>query len=1119
MKHCPLLLTLALLLPLAARADPAARPSLLFVTGAWEYDEDVPLVAELRQAGFIVNKMGFEKLTPEIMAQYNCLIFPEFPRTDPYATGDSFWEMRPATFDRIVPQIQAYVAGGGGVVIYGVCFFQTQVRGMDNMNKLLAPWGAQTLFEQVLDPDRTFAYSQNFSRTYSWTGNLTPDPLTTGLQRIFYTTDQQHGPMTCTFKLSPEWKILARGEASARSVPANPALSATPELFLDKAGTYASAPPLIAVRDFGQGRVVVDGESPVVAVFGGRFRGYGNVLASAGDGHLKSDYGVLQQRLYRWAAQKALAAGAPGGYVEKPQVVALREDIQTPPVDWATFKVTDSPGFLPRRGLIGARTATGGGSGTVADYVAAAQQAGLDFVVFAQDFSLETPQKWAAFSEECKRATTAQVLAEPGWLYLNNAGDRWVAAGDMTWPEPDLLSNDGKRLINPEWWFTAGGLGLNAPIDAGHNPRPFWTYSCYGALAVQTYANGKLIDDATPAFLDREEIEDELEPVVVDLLDSPARLAASAGHVTGIMVRDQATLKLALARAGNQAYRFYAGAGPDLTDWRAWGNPRCTQGRWDPLPGTERLSVWLTVTSPVGLKTVSLMDGTTLLRRFSAGGQKSFSRLVSLLHDRQREPLVVAEDTAGHRMISCDLRSTDQLNWRNMCGDRGNTIDDAVIRTDTGRVFIDGPVAPYQRKNTMFSFFPGYDDLSSAFAAPYVDGGLRPVGHMGTPHVALVGVKDREGVFASRMVSPMSSRDVVIQQSDLIGWFDYQYASAWAPAETVKPLEDYTASVRWLDFAKRYHDMGFTLVEGTLTFLHDATLDANQIVNPQVEVMLTGSSDSYDPCFSAVGLGTGDLAGLTSKDHPPYVQGPLAAGGFVAVLPNFSGAGAVIALDDGYWVNGAAGRPQWQLALGPHLGARQVKKGEQLHYRLLVGRGLIGGPSTDQEWRDFIKKMGLAGPPAYTVAATQGAVLSTKYLLEAQAENGGFAANLSRADLPVRLPICVQGVNPRWTAGIVDLKTGAWQPVGVVETERQAYTTWEAAQGPTEIYVGNLVSCDSPDLILTATVAGKQWTVEAHNPTDHPVTATVKGAPKFAPLAALARQVTVPAEDSVDVQP
>jgi hypothetical protein len=69
----------------------------------------------------------------------------------------------------------------------------------------------------------------------------------------------------------------------------------------------------------------------------------------------------------------------------------------------------------------------------------------------------------------------------------------------------------------------------------------------YGAMAVKTYENGKLIDDAINAFLDRQEIEDILSPIVVDLLDGPARVAASAIHATDILAANQDDLRLQIA--------------------------------------------------------------------------------------------------------------------------------------------------------------------------------------------------------------------------------------------------------------------------------------------------------------------------------------------------------------------------------------------------------------------------------------------------------------------------------------------------------------------------------------------------------------------------------------------
>ncbi|MBI4025885.1 MAG: hypothetical protein HY360_12945 [Verrucomicrobia bacterium] len=1120
-SNCLLMgLTLGSSLALNA-AEPAAKPSFCFVT-EWcnGEQEDVPLVAELRRAGFLIDNMGIQNLTPDKMKQYNALIFPEFPLTDPLLKpGQQMaWQVHPDLFKQFNPVIDEYVKNGGGVVVYGVCFFQGQLLGMAPMNKMMEPWGATTLYEQVWDSERQYHYKQLFAHEYSWTANLTKHPLTEGLKRIYYLSDGYHGPTTCTFKLSKAWTPLVCGEATARSVPGNTIVGGVPDFFVDKKGSHDSAPPLIAVRDHGKGRIAVIGITPQVAVFGARFAGYGNVVMDVGDGNIGSDYGKLQERIYRWAAEPAAKAGTPGGYVEKPATHAVNPDLQTPPIDWPQFD-PGAAGPAPFHGLIGARTQAGGGSGSVAEYVAAAEKAGLQFIAFTEDFTRLNAEKWEAFKKTCREASTQSVVAIPGFLYRDQLNARWVAAGDFAFPLKARLSVDGKRIIGPMWWFDSN-CPLNAPIDVGHNPRPYWTYGIYGTMAVKTFENGKLLDDATDAYLDRQEIEDVLAPITVDLINAPSKVAASSAHRTGVLVPNQDELRLAFTRNDNNGNLFSASTGPAITDWRGFNLTRTTQGRWEPVPGTERLAVCFKTVSEAGLKSVRLLDGPHLLRRFDAAGAKEFGRTVHLLHDRQRHLMVSVEDANGNTAVSGPLFwQCDQLNVHRMCGDRGNTIDFSVLRTDSGRVFINGPVAPYQRKTTMFGFFPGYCDLTSKYAAPYVDGGLRPVVHQSNPRVIFKGEKFPEGTFASRMAHPLSSRDVIIQQSDLIGWYTNQFAGVWESTEPVQEPKDVTVSVRWLDFAKRYRDPGFTLVEGTLTFLRDGDLDPGQEVNPLLHQMMNASTDLNTPAFSIEGAGTGGrLAGLTSKDSSPLITGPIAQGGYVALLPCLWGAGAVLMLDPGHTVSAAMARPQIYAQFGLAMGGQKVRKGQEIRYRFLAGRGILGAESSDREWREFVAKMGFNGKPAYAPAATQGQILSAVYLLEGETKDNGFAATIAKAALPVRLPICVHPVNPKWSAAIANVADGSFLPMGVIETEQKAYATWDAGKESEEIYAGNIVMCDSKDLILTAVCAGSQWEVDAHNPTEKPVTATLRGAAKFKPLSALKQQVEVPPGQSVVIQ-
>ncbi|NCQ32636.1 MAG: hypothetical protein GW802_35400, partial [Armatimonadetes bacterium] len=84
---------------------------------------------------------------------------------------------------------------------------------------------------------------------------------------------------------------------------------------------------------------------------------------------------------------------------------------------------------------------------------------------------------------------------------------------------------------------------------------------------------------------------------------------------------------------------------------------------------------------------------------------------------------------------------------------------------------------------------------------------------------------------------------------------------------------------------------------------------------------------------------------------------------------------------------------------------REIKAGEELRYRYVLMHGRAGeGPNTS-EWEQFAVRMGLRGKPAYEVKDVKlGNVTGTKFLLELEPAEGGFAGAVTHADLPIRLP-------------------------------------------------------------------------------------------------------------------
>ena len=174
----------------------------------------------------------------------------------------------------------------------------------------------------------------------------------------------------------PEWQILVRGEKEAKSYRSN----AQNVLDLGAAGTYTEAPPVLAVRQLGKGRIVC---YPLFALFTGinhRNPLWADIVECNGDraAGQPSHSMKMQMNAYRWLAEPAGGLADFGTYVPEPyqaRAVPGRGQLGHGPF---ADRRSDGHSRHFRRPL-----AYSDGSGTVADYVKAAKAAGLSFLVFA----------------------------------------------------------------------------------------------------------------------------------------------------------------------------------------------------------------------------------------------------------------------------------------------------------------------------------------------------------------------------------------------------------------------------------------------------------------------------------------------------------------------------------------------------------------------------------------------------------------------------------------------------------------------------------------------------------------------------------------------------------------
>jgi hypothetical protein len=95
-------------------------------------------------------------------------------------------------------------------------------------------------------------------------------------------------------------------------------------------------------------------------------------------------------------------------------------------------------------------------------------------------------------------------------------------------------------------------------------------------------------------------------------------------------------------------------------------------------------------------------------------------------------------------------------------------------------------------------------------------------------------------------------------------------------------------------------------------------------------------------------------------------------------------------------------------------------------------------------------------------------VKGTKFLLELEPEDGGFAGVVGQADLPIRLPVRVAGMNPNWTFAWFDLDRKEWFPSAVDQVINQGYFTLDTRRGAHRLFAGHPVVAGDKELrILT----------------------------------------------------
>jgi hypothetical protein len=686
------------------------RPAILFAaaSGTPVHDGwvDLTFLSELKERGFEVDfTQGLSEITWERIRNYNVLVIPGTPDSDAAQRG----QVRPADgIEPFVTLMERYLSEGGGVLLMpreGNYIKQSVADLTDR-------WGARLPVEKIVetDPTKVASMTRLWKSPVAYTDQILPSPISEGVRGIWYPMQPiDHGHMTGPILVDENWQVVVKASETSRTEPIDLSKSVDPphleHPFQRQGGV--EAPALFAIRSRDRGRVALINQWNQFSYGAGTKWLYDREILSKGFDGQPSDFGRLLENTFRWLAESSLQAGTLGGY-------RTAADRLTPPNEspeareefewhWRTYGHHPDPtaGWKLVRGLLGAKTAYSSGTGTVSEFAAAAREAGLDFVVFMEDFDRLTEEEFRQLRSECSIHSDEALELIPGFTIDSNIGNRVFHIGqDAEWLPPETLTGPNQSILylqeeDGEGNFTGSmtsyhrwvlksyadpKLGVNVGYydfsGSGNGMRPPDLRN-YSLLGLRTYRHGRLVEDVTSEYLTTALSTIPPGPVSINEVRSPVELwrEVASGHALTYALRpaDGRVTQGALRWSSQyESPPLFVSAGPKIIAWPQTVVVSTFGGESFTSQSTAMRSL-AHVRSDVGLKEVRIYDGERLFRRFLLDGDEEFRETLVLDATVQRNLVLIAEDVQGGRAVSFARRSWKVGTGVVFCSDRINS--------------------------------------------------------------------------------------------------------------------------------------------------------------------------------------------------------------------------------------------------------------------------------------------------------------------------------------------------------------------------------------------------------------------------------------------------------------
>ena len=1100
------------------------EPALSAKTRRW-LAPDAALQRRLARAGITVEATIFTPgLTEAFLRRFDVVVLLGAPKSR--LRGPVGVQAR-----RQLSLLHRFVARGGGLLFLHAPAW-SMGRQTEGINGWLRRYGGRVLREQVVERSPSGLHRDAVLRApLGWTDNLRPHPVTRGVKGVFYPVARNAwNNFTQPVRVTRRWTVLLRGAATARSVRTRSAGDASS--FVELKGTFSRAPPMLAVRRVGAGRLALWPTASTCLWQDGYHRRWGGgLIMEGGAGRMRGHGAALLQQLLRWLGKGSIKRPErpDGPSTNTSTNTNARTKAKGPvPLRWDSIRMRGKA--LPHHyvGLIGAQSNLSAGSASPEQMIRAAQDAGYKFLAFTEELSRMDAARMRRLIKVCRAACTDDFQAVPGFHYLDEAGNAHVVFGPrVRWPKRRWLSKRRPgRVTYNNVLFRGFDFSPLAVVRSSSNPKRPWLLGNFKGFAVYSYENGKLVDDSLAHYRALQAMGYNLFPMVLHLSRSPAAVKAARRatlmqtYVRWSRGRDPVSALTGAVGAVHRGkplryFPAFVSQGPIIEDFRTLNAGTADLAH----PGRQRHRTRVAVSSDRGLERVELSLGPQRRYSFAARG-KRFVTSVDGYHDRQRAPLLEVVDAAGRRAISWSrltavqeyafLRSADNQNtfsngkWFSGTQQPLRGIEDRVRHTTVGLlpgVVIDRPGR-------------GQQELADT-ARPAVR---------------------QEALVAGRFGSVVEYSADGHYPPTTTGNWNLAVVEPWLPNRRLR------FSVRVTRYRPRPDGAVVDLVETTVKALTDLT-QGRRLGRGMTLARVAGRRGLQRLEVTGRHGGRGE----TTMAPGHKLGGPLPDGGYAVVSPAPGGSVAYVPLQSGLsfysWRHGHGGG-LWLLGGRP---GQRLKSGQSLTFRFLSvnsGLGAAGRPGAGFV-RDLVKKMGLTPGrrTAYAVKARRGKVLGRRFMLRLRAQRGAFSGTISRASLPLDLPVRLTGLNRRWDAllwyrGKGSFLVPRWKTdVRAHAAVRQRRTLRDELRrfpvtggagmvqidtelGDRDVFLGHPVQASDRRLhILLADTRPGRERVWLHNSERAPITATVWRDPDFSLIPAFRKKVTVPAGGSVCVTP